>query len=54
MMKIINFILDLLGINRRSKKEKELDSKKEALEDKLEEIENEDNSLDDNVDYLNK
>lgn len=54
MMKIINFILDLFGINRTTKKEDELNSKKESLEDKLKEIENEDNSFDDNVNYLNK
>ena len=54
MSKIINFILDLLGINRTTKKEDALVSKKEKLENKLEEIEDEENSLDSNVDYLNK
>lgn len=54
IQKIINFILDLFGINRTTVKERELNSKKEDLENKLEEIENESNSSDDIVDYLNK
>jgi len=53
MKAIINFILDLLGINRRTKKEKQLDSEKEALEDKLRDIDKEQLDKDDLVKYLN-
>lgn len=53
MKTIINFILDLLGINRRTKKEKQLDSEKEALEDKLRDIDKEQLDKDDLVKYLN-
>jgi uncharacterized protein YlxW (UPF0749 family) len=51
---LINFILDLLGINRETKKEKELNSKKEELENKLEDIENSELDTQDTLDYLNE
>ena len=54
MKSIINFILDFFGINRRTKKEKDLDSKREKLEERLKDIEDEENSLDDIIDHFNK
>ena len=54
IQKIIKFIMDLFGLNKESKKEKVILEKKEVLENKIKEIENEENSINDNINYLNK